>query len=102
MITFIFQIRFNKAFQVPKHLFYIFHGIPLMRSVIATFNSSIVFGFFMKTLTNFSWFVASQVARYVPLDYFLGGYIKDRVFMKKLNTIDELKVAITDLINGIP
>ncbi len=36
-----------------------------------------------------------------PQDYFLWGYVKDKVLTKKPNTNDELKVAITDLINGI-
>ncbi len=34
-------------------------------------------------------------------DYFLWGYIMDKVFMKKLDAVDKLKMAITDLIAGI-
>ncbi len=53
-------------------------------------------------MTNFSGFVASQVAGYVPIGLFPLGIHQDKVFMKKTNNVVELKVAITDLINGIP
>jgi hypothetical protein len=36
---------------------------------------------------TFSWFYA--------LNFFLRGYVKDHVYSRKVNTLDELKVLIT-------
>lgn len=37
-----------------------------------------------------------------PLDYFLWGYVKSRVYMNKPNTIEELEANITRVIREIP
>ena len=36
-----------------------------------------------------------------PLDYFLWGYIKSKVYINRPKTLHELKVAIRDAINSI-
>jgi len=37
-----------------------------------------------------------------PLDFFLWGYVKSKVYEKKPKSIEELKMKITETINAIP
>ena len=37
-----------------------------------------------------------------PPDFFLWGLLKDRVYRHSFEDIDELKLAITEEVNGIP
>lgn len=37
-----------------------------------------------------------------PLDFFLWGYVKDRVYVTETKTSDELKARITDVCSRIP
>ena len=44
---------------------------------------------------------ASHSPELNPPDFFLWGYVKDRVYVTKPRSIDELKAAVSDVIKGI-
>ena len=51
-------------------------------------------------MTDFEWALHSPYLS--PLDFFLWGYLKDRVYAGKPRTISELKSNIREKIRAIP
>ena len=56
----------------------------------------VTYGFWMQHFQTGELVLATTIAGYHPLDFFLWGYVKDKVFSTPVPDITNLKARITD------